>query len=240
MTKTFTLPIAAPTAARENLARYRYHTGAQPRPLQADEACPPLFRDIGLEAMARFLQGQLTQLCGIHSPITYLRTADYREPYVDHGGIGRIMLLDPQRVTPWHSGIETVYIAPRTTSIDWQSMVFIPAEIPLQQAANRFHDIRCRDHLIETIGQSEYRDLQTDTAARLNHLIQSHVDSEKIASRLRQKFQSMNQHDRELAAKWMERSGLTESDLCTAWHHISDQRRQFIQAALRELPEVLA
>ena len=40
--------------------------------------------------------------------ISMARTAAYREPYVDHGRIGRILLLQPDQVDPWHSGVETV------------------------------------------------------------------------------------------------------------------------------------
>lgn len=228
-----------PTTVGEDLARYRYHTGAQPRRLADDEPCPPLFRDIGMEPMARFLQGQLTQLCGIHSPITYLRSADYREPYVDHGCIGRVMLLRPEVVNPWHSGIETVYIASRTIKIDPQSMIFIPAQISLPEAADRFQEAVCLDEVMEIVGKSEYQSMRWETRFRLNELMQTHAQSEKAGASLRRKYQSMKQGDREVATKWMSQLGLTESDLCTAWHHIPTTRRDLILAALCELPEVL-
>lgn len=234
-----TAATSVPATVGEDLSRYRYHTGAQPRRLEGDETCPPLFRDIGMEPMARFLQGQLTQLCGIHSPITYLRSADYREPYVDHGCIGRVMLLRPEVVNPWHSGIETVYIASRTIKIDLQSMIFIPAEISLHEAADRFLEAVCLDEVIEIVGRSEYQSMQRETLSRLNGLIQTHAQSEKAGASLRRKYQSMQQGDREVAANWMSQLGLTESDLCTAWHHIPTARRDLILAALCELPEVL-
>ncbi len=231
--------IIATATLGEDLSRYRYHTGAQPRRLECDEPCPPLFRDVGMEPMSRFLQGRLTQLCGIHSPITYLRSADYREPYVDHGCIGRIMLLKPEAVRPWHSGIDTVYIAARTIKIDPQSMIFIPAEISLHEAATRFVDAACLDEVLEIVGRADYQSMQQATHSRLTELIETHVQSEKKGAKLRCKFQSWQQGDREIAAKWMDKLGLTESDLCTAWHHIPTARREWIQAALCELPEVL-
>src|SRR5690348_9434294 len=115
------------SATNDNLARFRFHTGAPITRLSAGELSPPLFRDIGFEAMGRFLRGRLHRLCGPLSPITYLRSADYREPYIDYGRIGRIMLLRPQDVSPWHSGINSVYVASRDTIIDPETMVFIPA-----------------------------------------------------------------------------------------------------------------
>ena len=60
--------------------------------------------------MARFLRGDLRQLCGPLSPITYLSTANYVEPYTDYGCIGRVMLLAPEQLTPWHSGVDHVYM----------------------------------------------------------------------------------------------------------------------------------
>ena len=40
----------------ENLARFRWHTGAEPIPVSADAAPSLLFRDIGPIAMAQFLR----------------------------------------------------------------------------------------------------------------------------------------------------------------------------------------
>ncbi len=223
----------------EDLGRFRFHTGGQPRRLDPNEPCPPLFRDIGFEAMGRFLRGSLGRLCGPLSPITYLRTAAYREPYVDHGRIGRIMLLQPEHIEPWHSGVEMVFIAPREIKIDLQSMVFIPAEIPLVEAAVRFHGMRRRDELVEAVSRREYEAAVNETLASVDSLQQTHDETERLAGPLRKLFQSMNRHDRDQAREWMQRLGLSESDLCTAWHHLSSDRRREIQASLRELPEVL-
>jgi len=222
-----------------DLGRFRFHTGAQPTRLDPDERCPPLFRDVGFEAMARFLRGGLHRLCGPMSPITYLRSAEYREPYFDYGRIGRVMLLRPRDVNPWHSGIETVYIAPRDTAIDGESMVFIPAEIPLLKAATRFAGIdRWRD-FADAVGPALYADIIRDSLGRLDDLRRTHEEAERIAAPLRKLFQSMSEPDREQAAHLMERAGLTEGDLCTAWHHLPDARREFVSVALRTVSEAL-
>lgn len=222
-----------------DLGRFRYHTGGQPTRLGPEDECPPLFRDIGFEAMARFLRGELHRLCGPLSPITYLRSADYREPYVDYGRIGRVMLLRPRDVNPWHSGIEAVYIAPRDTAIDSNSMVFIPAEIPLREAATRFTGINRRRDFADAVGPALYADMIQDSRGRLDELQRSHEEAERIAAPLRKLFQSMSEADREQAAQLMERAGLTEGDLCTAWHHLPDARRADITAALRTVSEAL-
>ena len=74
-----------------------------------------------------------------------------------------------------------------------------------------------------------------DTRLRLTHLRQTHQAAELLAAPLRRAFQSMVQQEREQAYEQMQRVALTESDLCTAWHHMPDDRREFIAAALVEL-----
>jgi hypothetical protein len=232
-------PTTATIARGEDLSRYRYYTGAQPLPVLPEESCPPLFRDLGFEAMATFLRGGLARLCGPVSPVTFLRTAEYREPYTDYGHIGRIMLLRPQEVRPWHSGIDTVYISARETSVQRDSMVFIPSQVTLLEASERFSTLATLSELHESFGANEYRDAIADTLDRLDLLKQSHAESERIAAPLRRLFQSMQQQERELARELMQKVQLSESDLCTAWHHLPDERRAEIQSRLLEIQKEL-
>jgi hypothetical protein len=44
---------------------------------------------------------------------------------------------------------------------------------------------------------------------------------------------------RDRAREAMERVGLTEGDLCTAWHHLQPARRERVHGALEALPEAL-
>lgn len=217
-----------------DLGRFRYHTGAQPTRLAPDEPCPPLFRDVGFEAMSRFLRGDLQRLCGPISPITYLRTADYREPYHDFGRTGRIMLLSSGNLRPWHSGIETIYISPRETPVDVERMVFIPAEVTLDDAAVRLAEAGDPHDVADVFGPRDYADAKRETLARLDDLEQTHRETERLAAPLRRLFQSMDERDRVRARNWMERTRLSETDLCTAWHHLPAERRKFIQHVLQE------
>ena len=221
-----------------SLSRFRYHTGAQPTPLAPDEKCPPLFRDIGDEAMARFLVGDLKLLCGPVSPITYLRTADYREPYTDYGQIGRVMLLNPELVSPWRSGLESVFITSRATEVNPDTMVFLPAEIPMVDAAVRLDGVKTFSEFQDAIGTAFYSEAVAETRHRVNQIIASHAETEKLAAPLRKLFQSSNREDREKARTWMEQLDIDESDLCMAWHHLPEHRRAFIKNQLRELPQL--
>ncbi|MEZ6129815.1 MAG: hypothetical protein R3C59_14120 [Planctomycetaceae bacterium] len=224
----------------EDLSRYRYYTGAQPLPVLPEESCPPLFRDVGLEAMTTFLRGGLTRLCGPVSPVTFLRAAEYREPYTDYGRIGRIMLLRPQEVRPWHSGIDAVYISAGDTIVQPDSMVFIPSRISLSTASRRYSEVTTLSELQECFGAREYRDAIADTLDRLDHLKQSHAESERIAAPLRRLFQSMQQQERDRARELMQKVGLSECDLCTAWHHLPDERRAEIRSRLPEIQQELS
>lgn len=218
-----------------NLGQFRYHTGAQPSPLAPGENCPPLFRDVGFEAMARFLRGSLRDLCGPYSPVTYLRTADYREPYIDHGRIGRIMLIQPRSVGPWRSGIDPIFIAPRNTKIDFETMIFIPSEISLRTAADKLAGARNSLEAREALGGREYLEARAETLDRLDWLARTHEESEQLAGPLRRMFQSPDRAERQRAREGMQGVGLSESDLCTAWHHLPDDRREHFSRAIQEL-----
>ncbi|MBS0260891.1 MAG: hypothetical protein JSS02_02955 [Planctomycetes bacterium] len=216
----------------DNLARFSYHTGASLRALENDELCPILFRDVGPEAMAAFLRGELRQLCGPLSPVTYLRTKDYCEPYVDHGQIGRLVFLRPLAVGPWHSGVPSIYVAPRHVSVDYESVAFLPAAIPFAEAAHRLSAAISVAELAEEFGGRVYREACRETLASLDALNREIAESEQLAVPLRRLYQSPRQSQRDQAREQMARLGLTESDLCTAWHHLPVARRAFIREVL--------
>ncbi|MCA8989189.1 MAG: hypothetical protein KDA78_16195 [Planctomycetaceae bacterium] len=188
--------------------------------------------------MSRFLRGDLKRLCGPLSPITYMRTADYVEPYTDYGQTGRVLMLAPETIIPWHSGVETVYIGPREIRVDYETMIFIPAEIPLKDAAERLSGTRTFSEAVEVLGAHYFQEARIETLVRLDHLQQTHNETERLAAPLRQRYQSLNSDEREAARDWMMRMGLTESDLSTAWHHLPDERREFVIQAVQEITEV--
>jgi hypothetical protein len=57
-----------------------------------------------------------------------MHTAAYAEPYTDYEETGRLAILEPRPIAPWHSGVPGVYVAeadafPASTAIAW-----LPAE----------------------------------------------------------------------------------------------------------------
>jgi hypothetical protein len=215
-----------------DLRRYSYHTGAPLRGLDPDEPCPVLFRDIGPQAMERFLTGQLTRLAGPLSPITYMRTADYQEPYIDYGRIGRLIMLQPLELSPWHSGVDSIYVARSTRMTSSESLGFVPGDVDLKQAQQVLMGAENIAELRDILGPKAYDQSLRDSVQRLRRLNESSTATDKAgALLLREALKSRANERREWAMDCMKEHSVTESDLCTAWHHIPDARR----AALCEI-----
>lgn len=199
------------------------------------ESLPVLFRDIGPEAVARFLRGALQRLAGPVTPITYLRTADYCEPYTDYARIGRLALLRPMEISPWRSGIEHIYISSASCMPPSDSLGFIPGALTLSRAAAALTFVRTREELREALGGAEYDIMQQESLADLEELNRESRESEQWGAPCRRIFQTGSQAARQKLAQKLEALGLDESDLCTAWHHLPVERRNLMKEVLREL-----
>jgi hypothetical protein len=217
------------------LARYRYHTGAELRPIGPDEPCPILFRDVGPVALARFLRGGLRRLAGPYTPITYLRTAAYEEPYTDHEAIGRLVFLRPLCLHPWHSGVPSIYVARATRTGDPATIGFVPGGLSLSEVSRRVADVADVTGLRAVLGGRHHDAEIAESLGRLDRLVADLAETETRAEPLRLDLQSADPRRRERAVTAMARVGLDEADLCAAWHHLSRGRRAFIKEALRRL-----
>lgn len=213
-------------APEVNLRRYRYHTGATLRPLEADEPCPVLFRDIGPEAMALFLKGQLKRLAGPLSPIIYMRSADYVEPYTDYATIGRLILLQPLELSPWHSGIEPIFVARSTMMPRPESLAYVPGSFELKDAEALLMDVQTSSELRDVLGGAEYDAGLRDSLNSLESLNRRHQETEDAgANALRMTLKSGRTELREQALERMKDLSISEEDLCSAWHHLPKERR---------------
>jgi hypothetical protein len=226
------------TDSGEDLSRFRYHTGATLRRLAHDEPCRVLFRDIGPLAMAQFLRGRLQRLAGPFAPILYTRTAEYREPYVDYEPVGRLVFLQPKSLTPWYSGVPTIFVASLRQAVDPNTIGYIPAHVHLGDAERRLQGVADVAALREVLGRSCYDDAVAETLASLDRLNAEHAESEQGAEPLRRKLQSRQHAEAQEARDWLAEHDLSESDLCTAWHHLPRQRRERLRDSLRSLREV--
>jgi hypothetical protein len=222
----------------EDLSRFRYHTGATLRRLAPDEPCRVLFRDIGPWAMAQFLRGELKRLAGPLAPILYTRNADYQEPFMDYEPVGRLVFLQPSLLRPWYSGVPTIFVASLQQRVDPRTIGFVPADIDLPDAERRLQDVTDTAALREALGRSALDDAVAETLVVLDRLNRAHAESERWAEPLRRKLQSGEPAESQWAKDWLAGHGLTESDLCTAWHHLPRERRARFHDAVRGLAEV--
>ncbi len=199
----------------ENLARFRYHTGATLRRLSPDEPCPRLYRDIGPEAMARFLAGQLERLAGPMAPILYSRTASYQEPYRDYEPVGRLVFLKPRELRPWFSGVTNVYVAAVPCDARSVTVGFLPAQVDPSRAETLLEGVASLAELRDALGSRLYDEAVKETRVGLERLNRELAETEALAEPIRRRLQSRERDEAEAARDWLGRHGLNESDLCT-------------------------
>jgi hypothetical protein len=223
----------------DDLSGFRWHTGATLRAVRPGEVCPVLFRDIGPAALALFLRGRLRRLAGPLSPLVYLRTADYTEPYTDYERTGRLVVLRPLLLHPWHAGAAHVYVARAVPGVDETTVGFIPGEVPLAEAARLTCTLESVAQLREVFGGRAHDEAVGESLAALDRLEAELSRTEVRAAPLRARLQSPDRAERERVRTELERVGLTETDLCAAWHHLPRARRGWIAEALQRVDRSL-
>lgn len=223
------------TPARDDLSGFHWHTGATLRRVNPGEPCPVLFRDVGPAALARFLRGTLPRLAGPLSPIVYTRSAEYVEPYTDHERTGRLVILQPDELGVWHSGVPHIFVARARPGINRGSVGFVPGDVPLTDADRRLAGVRSTRELRDALGGSAFDEAVASSIADLDRFAAELERAELHAEPLRKALRSADQRTREQARSEAERVGLTESDVCTAWHHLPRDRRAGIVEALKRV-----
>jgi hypothetical protein len=229
-----------PALPGTNLARFRWHTGAEPTPVAPAGAPPLLFRDVGPKAMAQFLRAGLRRLAGPMTPLTYLRTADYHEPYTDHGRIGRLVVLRVRELHPWHSGLPHIYIVAAHQMPDADALGFIPGHLDLPEAARRLVGARTGDEAREAFAAADDAAAREDHLAHLDRLNADCAAAERFAQPLRVALQTGNCSTRERLRELFAHHHLNERDLCSAWHHLALERRAWLREVLPRLSEKAA
>ena len=218
-----------------DLSRFRYHTGATPiRP--ADFKVSVLFRDVGPAGITLFLSKRLRRLAGPLSPVLYLRTGAYVEPYQDSEEIGRLAFLRPAEMDPWFSGSKDIYIADSGLLPERCSIAFVPTDLTNQDGAARISQCTDIGSIREELGSHLYDEMLRDVQFRTARLIAEQQASEQIARSVRMTFQRGSMDERSELRESMKQYGVTEPDLCSAWHHVPHDRREALNAwlAMRE------
>jgi hypothetical protein len=195
-----------------------------------------LFRDLGPVATALFLRGALARLAGPQTPLLYMRTAGYREPYTDYEEIGRLVMLRPRELRPWFSGVPGVYVARASVVAAPGAVGYAPGGVGLEALSREAAAMRSADELREHLGGREYDERLADARQKLSRLSAALKAAERRAEPLRARLRSPRSEERLRARDEMAALGLTEEDLCAAWHHLPRERRAFIREALKRLP----
>ncbi len=216
----------------EDLSRFRWHTGANPRPIAPAEELPFLFRDVGPVALVQFLRQGLQRLAGPMTPITYLRTSEYREPYTDYARIGRLVLLRPAEVRVWHSGLPHIYIASAAVMPGADCLGFVPGHITLSEADDFLAGAGSVTELRESFGGSEYDEICCESIAQLDQLNEDCRRAEMVAAPLRILYQTGTAEVKGRLRERLTKAGIDETDLCTAWHHLPVERRERMKETL--------
>ena len=229
-------PASAGTAyPSEDLRRYQFHTGAALSALKPDEPCPVLYRDLGPVASRRYLRGTLPRLAGPLTPLLYMRTVDFREPYTDFENTGRLVFLRPLHVQPWRAGVPGVFVARATRPVDLSTVAYCPGSIPLESVEPLAREVKDAAELREALGGRDY-DLKVEGALHaLDGLVAELEATESLAEPLRRALQSHQRDVRLRARDELARLGLKENDLCAAWHHVPRERRTLLMDALPRL-----
>jgi hypothetical protein len=194
-----------------------------------------LFCDVGPAALALFLRGRLPRLAGPLSPIAYMRTAEYTEPYPDYERIGRLVILRPLLLQPWHAGVPHVYVARALPGVDAATIGFVPGELPLTEATRLTRDLTSVWQWRELFGSRRYDEAVAETVFRLDRVEAELQQTEQCTATLRRGLQSTDRSFLKRTREQMERVGLTETDLCAAWHHLPRERRHWIAEAVQRL-----
>jgi hypothetical protein len=215
-----------------DLGAFSWHTGGPVRPLGDGEPRPVLFRDLGPAATLRLLDGTLARLAGPTSPVTYLRTAGYREPFVEHGHFGRVAVLPCAGAAVWHAGIAEVFVADAEARFEPRAMALVP-DADLAALAREAAMMRDARELREHLGGAAHDDWRAATADRLRGFGRELAEVEARFAPLRRAFQAPDRERRRRARDQMAALGLTEDDLCTAWHHIAPARRAELAGLVR-------
>ena len=91
---------------------------------------------------------------------------------------------------------------------------------------------RKHEELTDEARLAHFRVARDELRARLEALATSLERTESAAAPLRRQLQSGDRRAREAALATMAEREITEADLCTAWHHLSDERRAFLEEVL--------
>ena len=216
-----------------NLRKYRWHVGTTPFPCSDSEPRPLLYRDVGLEGLDLFLRDKLRRLAGPLSPVTYVRTSAYREPYVDEENTARLVVLPSSSLPLWHSGQKDIYLLPADIAISNLQLALAPGDVPRSEIDHRLQDACSTMEAREALGGQIYDEYIHEHREHIHKLLKERSAQESFSSRLRRQFQSGCAEEQARIREWLLRHDLSENDLTAAFHHVPRKKRNILTALAR-------
>jgi hypothetical protein len=211
--------------------------GTSPRPPKDDEACPTLFRDVGPQALAAFLDGTLATLEGPGSVCIFLRDATLPGYSACVEEFGVLVFLQPLSMGPWHSGQEGIWVAERGRMPPPDTLGFVPAKEPLGELDAKLSAVGTIARLREVLGSRAYDERVSQSRASLREYLAQWSRVERAAAPLRAQLDGKSAARREEVLRALLGASLTEKDLRAPWFHLCPERRKMAEERIRDLAD---
>jgi hypothetical protein len=132
--------------------------------------------------------------------------------------------------------VAEVYVACASQVPMRDCMAFVPTAWASAEGARVLDELPDPQAVREALGGRLHDEHLRDRAARLRQLCAALEESERLAQPIRKRLQSGSRAEREAVRRDMERHGIGERDLCSAWHHIPRPKRAALDDWLRARP----
>lgn len=209
--------------------------GSAARPLDEDEACPTLFRDVGPQALQLFLEGKLTRLEGPASPCVFLRDATLPGFTGVVRELGVLVFLQPLTLGPWFSGQPGIYVSELSRMPPAQTLGFVPRVESIADAAAKIGDALDTAAMREALGGARYDAEVADVKHELAQYLETWQHIERESQPWRSILAGNRDALRTAALNALAGEGVSERDLSVPLFQLSKSRRAELAQKLSTL-----
>ena len=202
------------------------------RPLVGDEACPTLYRDIGPQALMRFLDGKLDRLAGPKAPCVFMRDATLPGFTGVVRELGVLVFLQPLAIGPWVSGQPGIYVAETGLMPPAPTLGFVPRAENLPEVDAQIANAPDASALREALGGARYDEQVTDVRGDLGQYLEIWRALETEAAPWRALVGGHREATRIAALEVLRSEGLTEQDLHAPLFSVPKARRAELAARM--------
>lgn len=212
--------------------------GTVPRPPREDEPCPTLYRDVGPQALAAWLEGGLARLEGPASECIFLRDATLPGYSACVEQFGVLVFLQPLALGPWLSGQDGIWVAENGRLPPAETMGFVPGGTDLKALDPKLLSAATRDELREACGDDYDARVEASRRALAGYLEEWRV-VERLSAPIRAALDGPDSQRRGEVQGQLDARGLSEKDLRAPWFHLAPERRAEVLPLLSEVAKRL-